>query len=98
MNATICSLRQLEPNCKYYVVANARTREIVTVVEAEHEFEARQFYAALHHLLHASPESNIRVLESGLPPTGGPVFRRKYFQAMQVNAQDEARLFGVTQH
>lgn len=98
MKATICSVRGLEPNCRYYLVADGRTQEVVAVVEAEHELEARQFFAAVCHLLHASPEPTIRVLECGVPPNEVPMFRRQYFKALQVNAQDEAHVFGVTRH
>lgn len=87
MKATICSVRGLEPTCRFYAVADGRAHEVVAVVEAEHEPEAREFFATVRQLLQAALESNIRVLESEMPPNEVPVFRRKYFQAMQVKTQ-----------
>lgn len=90
MKAAASSMLGSEPNCRYYVVTDVRTQQVVAVVEAEREPEARQFFAALRHLLQAAPESTIRVLESPMPPNEVPVFRRQYLKAMQANAKDEA--------
>lgn len=98
MKAATSSMLGLEPSCRYYVVTDVRTQQVVAVVEAEREPEARQFFAALRHLLQGAPESTIRVLESAMPPNEVPVFRRQYLKAMQANAKDEARVLGSTRH
>jgi endonuclease V-like protein UPF0215 family len=98
MRPTKNSMLGLEPNCRYYVVTDVRTQQVVAVVEAVREPEARQFFAALRHLLQAAPESTVRVLESAMPPNEVPVFRRHYLKAMQANAKDEARVSGATRH
>lgn len=41
MKSVIFSVRGLEPDCRYYAVADGRTQEVVAVVEAEHEPGAR---------------------------------------------------------
>jgi len=98
MKAITSSMLGLEPNCRYYVVTDISTQQVVAVVEAEREPEARQFFAALRHLLRAAPESTIRVLESAMPPNEVPVFRRQYLKVIQAIAKDEARVVSATRH
>ncbi|CAN0622858.1 conserved protein of unknown function [Burkholderia multivorans] len=86
----------LTPNCGYYIVTDPQTQEVIAVVEAGDEPEARQFFAALRHMLRAAPETDIRVLVDALPPNGVPVFRLQYLKAMQARAEEEGQ--GTTRH
>ena len=91
-------LYTLAPNCEYYIATDSQTQEAIAVVEAGGEPEARQFFAALHHMLRAPPEVDIRVLNDVMQPNGIPVFRLQYFKAMQAKAEQEGRMQDMTHH
>lgn len=76
----------LTPDCGYFMVSDAKTHEAIAVVEAGDEVEAGQFFGALRHILQASSQVHLCVLESVTLPNEIPVFRRQYLKAMQVNA------------
>ncbi len=85
------SMFALAPDCGYFIVSDAKTHEAIAVVEAGDEAEARQFFAALRHMLQASSQVFLCVLESATLPNEIPVFRRQYLKAMQVNATEEGK-------
>lgn len=87
-----------ESNGRYYIAVDVRTQKVMAVLEALDEPEARQFFAAVCHLLKVAPEANFRVLESAVPPNHTPVFHRQYLKTMRANAQEEARASGVAFH
>lgn len=82
----------------YYVAFDVRTQAVITVLEAQHEQEAQQFFAAVCHILQVAPEANFRVLEGSVPPNETPIFHRQYLKMMQANAQDEVRARGAARH
>lgn len=88
----------LVPDCAYFMVSDAQTREAIAVVEAGDEAEARQFFAALGHMLRAPSQVALRVLGKATLPNEVPVLRRQYLQTLQVNAQEEGRMSGTTRH
>lgn len=83
---------------RYYVAVDVRTQAVIMVLEAQHEREAQQFFAAVCHMLQVPPEANFRVLESAVPPNDTPVFHRQYLKTLQANALDEARAWGEARH
>jgi hypothetical protein len=89
---------ELVPDCGYFMVTDAQTHEAIAVVEAGGETEARQFFAALRHMLRAPSQVDLRMLGNATLPNEVPVFRRQYLKALQVNAQGKGRLDGTTLH
>lgn len=85
-------------NRKYFVAADVRTSEVLAVLEAEHEMEARHFFAAVCHVLQAPSTASFRLMEGQRPPEGTPVFHRQYLKTIQANAQEEARVIRVASH
>lgn len=83
---------------RYYVAVDVHTQAVITVLEAQHEQEAQQFFAAVCHMLQVPPEANFRVLEGSVPPNNTPIFHRQYLRALQANAQDEVRAWGDVRH
>lgn len=88
----------LAPNCAFYLATDLQTKEVIAVVEAVSEAEAREFFAALRHMLQAAPQVEMRVLESTTLPNGVPVFRMQYLVAMRVMAEEDGRMSGTTRH
>lgn len=87
-----------EPNCGYYIVTDPLTREVIAVVEAGDEPEARRFFAELRHLIQAAPQSEVRALEDMVPPNGVPVFRLAYLKSLLLRAQEDGSAPGTVRH
>ncbi|SDE01934.1 hypothetical protein SAMN05216345_13311 [Cupriavidus sp. YR651] len=60
--------------------------------------EAREFVWAVCSMLGAKPDAEVRLLGSGLPPDGVPVFKLTYLKALRARAEEEGRLRDVTRH
>lgn len=88
----------LVPDCVYYLITDAQTHDAIAVVEAGGEEEARQFFAALRHMLRAPSQVDLCVLGNATLPNEVPTFRREYLKALQVNAQQEGRMNGTIRH
>jgi hypothetical protein len=83
---------------KYFIAADVCTHEAIAVLEAEHEVEARQFFAAVRHLLLQTSDVNIHAMQGESPPHETPVFHREYLRVLQINAQEEHRAGGTVRH
>lgn len=86
------------PNCRYYLVTAAGTHDVIAVVEAGDEPEAREFFGAVRGMFGATPDAEVRLLGSGLPPDGVPVFKLTYLKAMQARAEAERRQADAARH
>jgi hypothetical protein len=87
-----------EPDCSYYLIVDAESREVIVAVEAHGDEEARKYFEALRAMLSVAPQARVSVRRDETQPPNVPVFRLAYLSALQASVEEEGKAAGVTRH